>query len=295
MRWLRLLAGAGFLVTAGTAQAACELAGTSSPSVAHVTYDPFSPSQSILEFSLRVRNSGDQACRTRLYLRPVAGTARLRHNSDSLALQFEGNAGPGSPRAGELDPFVMLVPAGGDADLTVRGIVPAQQVVPPGLYDAQFSLRADAEDGAEVALGTSSVAFEADVLPRVEMSISGTASSGLAASSLAPASIEFPNARTGQSERVFVNVWSNGPVMVSLTSLNGGILRHTQHADLTPIAYTASFRGNPLALAGISRFEESPPVSLSGASYELSVTLGDVALRYAGQYRDVITVTVDEN
>jgi hypothetical protein len=295
MRLLRYVIALAAFGAATPAFAACELAGASSPASAHVTYDPFSPAQRMLEFTLTVRNEGTAGCQARLYLRPLTGAATLVHNGNRLLLQFDGQRGTGSAQAGELDPFVTMVPAGGRADIAVRAILPAQQVVPPGLYSGTFQLRGDAEDGTMFMTGASGVVFEANVLARAEMSISGTAAVNVSAASMAPAALEFPNARTGQSERVFVNVWSNGSVVVSLTSRNGGVLRHTGQDALPTIAYTASFHGRPLALGAVSTFEETPPLSLSGASYELNVTLGDVANRYAGRYRDVITVTVDEN
>jgi hypothetical protein len=174
-------------------------------------------------------------------------------------------------------------------------LVPALQVVPRGDYLGQLEVRGIGEGNEPVTIGGGSSALRIVVPGRVEMSISGSAAAPFSDHGMAPASIDFGEAVTGAMQRVFVNVWSNGSVAVTLDSENHGKLLHTADPSLRPIPYTARFDGVPVGLAAPFTVQRSPPASLSGASYPLAVTLGDVTGRFAGRYKDVITVTVDQN
>ena len=279
---------------AGQGEAACSVSAESVTPISAVLYDPFSPVQQTIDLNLRLRNSGD-SCVARLYLRPGSGQTDLASGADRLRYRLDGESGGGLAQAAELGPFTVRMPADGTADLLVRAIIAPQQIVPPGAYGDELALRGDTDAGGDIDLSRRVLRLRAEVPARAEMSISGTAAAGLTAADLAPVSIDFPNAATGQTERVFVNVWSNGSVMVSLSSDNGGLLRHVQDVQLPPIPYSARFNGQPLALGTVSAFRETPPMTLAGGSYELAVTLGDTAKKFAGRYRDVISVSVDQN
>lgn len=295
-RLILRLVFAGFAVFAASAAgAACALSGTTtSPSVV-VTYDPFSPAQTVLDFSVRLRNTGDDGCLARLYLRPTNGRQSLESAGGFLDFRLDGQDGAGSGQAGEIGPFVVQVLAGQSADIAVRATLAPQQIVPRGIYGNELTLRAEDEQGNAVNLAGGTVRLQANTLARTEMSISGSTQGSLSAAGLAPASINFGEARSGQTERVFVNVWSNGPVSVTLASENDGVLRLIGNPTLTPIPYKARFDGSDVSFAAPVTVVRSPPMALSGASYELALTLGDVARNFAGLYRDVVTVTVNQN
>jgi hypothetical protein len=127
------------------------------------------------------------------------------------------------------------------------------------------------------------------------MSISGTSAPPFSSHDMAPASIDFGTARSGATERVFVNVWSNGSVNVTLESANKSVLKLVDNESLPAISYAARFDGAPISLATPYLVQRTPPLSTTGASYELAVTLGDVSNKFAGRYRDVVTVTVNQN
>jgi hypothetical protein len=72
------------------------------------------------------------------------------------------------------------------------------------------------------------------------------------------------------------------------------MLRHLALRDRVPgIAYTLRLDGTEAPLdTGSFSMERNPPVSISGASYMLNVRIGDVTHAYAGDYQDVVTISV---
>lgn len=262
---------------------------------AQAVYDPFASVETILNVTVRVTNDTDEACQARFYIAPVGGDLRLASGADDLSYRIDAPRGGGAGVPEERGPFLIRVPANSNASLDIPLIVPALQVVPRGDYLAQVEVRGIAEGNQPVRIGSGSAPLRVVVPARVEMSISGTAAPPFSDHSMAPASIDFGEAVSGATERVFVNVWSNGSVAVTLSSDNHGVLRHQGDASLPPIPYTARFDGAPVGLGAPFTVQRMPPASLAGASYPLALTLGDVSSKFAGRYKDVITVAVVQN
>lgn len=295
MAILRTASALLLFLSAVPAAAECALTGSASPPTVLVAYDPFSPRQEVMDFTVHVRNTGDSVCQARLFIRPGEGGKALRSPSATLAFRLDGQQGAGVPRAGEVGPYVVLVPAKTSADIDVRATLAPQQVVPRDTYVADFALRLEDEEGGDIALTGANVTLQARVPGRTEVSITGNAGSTPAAAAMAPAAMNFGAATEGQTERVFVNVWSNGSVAVSLASENNGVLRLVQNPALPPIAYSARFDGGEVSLADPVTVARTPSMSLAGASYELALTLHGVAGKFAGLYKDVVTITVTQN
>lgn len=288
-----VLAGAMLAVSA-TAGAEC--AGVTTTSIVTTAYDPFAAANEIADFSVGIDNSGQSSCSVRLYAQPSTGGNLLQSNADKLLYRIDSVASTSSGNAGEIGPFQVIVGPGQHGNVGFRLVIPAQQIVPRGIYQTQFALRIVDEANTDLALRGRSANFTANVPARVEMNISGGASTGSRGPmQMAPASINFGNAHSGQSEHVFVNIWSNGSVNVALSSENRGLLKHVLDSSLPPIMYRTRFDGETIDLGSVTNLSRTPPASLSGASYELDVTLGDVSQNFAGQYKDVVTVSVTEN
>jgi hypothetical protein len=295
MRFVVLLVGLSGLCCAAPAAAECNLSAAPAAPLVHVTYDPFGPTQQVLDLSVQLRNSGDEPCQARLYVRPSAGQLVLESSGDRLNMRLEGQEGAGAAQAGEFGPYVITLAPAQSTTLLVRAVVPPQQVVPRGTYTGDFALRLEDGDGREISLAGGGVRLQANVLARTEMSISGSSAARLAGGGMAPSGIAFGAAHSGQTERAYVNVWSNGSVTVSLSSENGGVLKLIDNPALPPIRYSTRFDGSDLSLEAPASLVRTPPMTVGGASYELALTLGDIARNFAGQYQDVITVTVTPN
>lgn len=295
MKPMRVAAGLILAASATPVIAAnCEV-GARPGTAAQDVYDPFSPANTVLTFEILATNAGDKDCNVRFYVAPLGGELVLNSDGHALGYRVEAPRAAGGPEANEHGPFTARVPAGGTSTIQARFTVPAQQVVPRGDYEGQLLLRGRTEGNEPVAFAGGDPVLRLRVQPRVEMSISGTAAASYAEHDMAPASIDLGVAQTGESGRVFVNVWSNGSVLVTLDSQNNGVLRLVEDESLPPIDYLATFDGQRISLATPHAVQRTPPMSIRGSSYELAVTLGDVSGKFAGQYKDVITVTVDQN
>jgi hypothetical protein len=292
-----LLAGcAAALACAGPALAVdCDLTAQTSSSGSQALYDPFAPQDTIVDLQILALNAGDANCTARFYVAPLSGQLRLEAPSANLDYRIDGQRSGGARTGAEYGPFLATVPPGGSQALTIRFSVPAQQIVPLGYYTANLVLRGEDSGSAPILLSGANPRLTLAVPSRVEMSISGTSAASLSTQSMAPASIHFADASAGQTGRVYVNVWANSGVLVSLTSENGGVMRNVQTRSLPPIAYSATFDGAALPLVGTQTLSRTPPMSVQGASYELAITLGDTSRNFAGRYRDRITVDVNAN
>ena len=273
----------------------CDLTAQTNSSGSQALYDPFAPQDTIVDLQIVAFNAGDTVCAAHFYVAPLSGAMTLEGPAALLDYRLDGQRGGGTATGAEFGPFVISVPRDGSKITTLRFRILAQQVVPVGYYTTTLVVRGAAPAGHPIVISGANPRLTAVVPSRVEMSISGTASPPVAAQSMAPASIHFGNAIAGQTGRVYVNIWANSGVLVSLTSENGGVLKHVQTPSLPTIAYTATFDGTALPLTGTQTLARTPPLSVQGASYELAVTLGDTSRNFAGRYRDRITVDVYAN
>lgn len=273
----------------------CDLTAQTSSSGSQVLYDPFAPQDSIVDLQITAFNEGDAACVARFYVAPLNGALKLEGPAAAIDYRVDGHRSGAAASGAEFGPYTISVPPGGSNSTAVRFSIPAQQVVPVGYYTTALVVRGSAPSDAAILMSGANPRLTAAVPSRVEMSISGTAAPPLASQSMAPASIHFGNATGGQAGRVYVNVWANSNVLVSLTSENRGVLKNVQTPSLPPIGYTATFDGAALPLIGTQTLVRTPPMSVQGASYELAIILGDTTRNFAGRYRDRITVDVYAN
>jgi hypothetical protein len=288
MRKLMICAAGLLSVIAAPAWAAeCNLA-LQGGSNQLTTYDPFAASDEMVVLELNVTNSGPDTCQARLFVEPTSGQRVLIGGADQLSYRFDG-----TPSGSGTGPFFIDLAPGATRTLPVRVILDKQQVVPRGTYTADLQARLEPMDDDVLSAVPLGFAMNVQVPARVEMSISGLPSTNIATSSMAPAAIDLQEMYEGQVGRAYVNVWSNGSVTVSLWSDNDGRLLLDGRPTAPAVNYTASFDGQPVSFpASIGR---SPPMSITGAAYELAVTVGSLQGRFAGRYSDTITVEVRQN
>lgn len=259
------------------------------------SYDPFSPVNTVITLDLKVSNDTVHACNGRFYVAPRDSLLKLHNGTTSLIYRVDAAHTGGGPLPNGWGPFNAHVPTHGSDILHIQFTVQPQQIVPRGSYTSELTIAGVSEANRPIEVTGDGAILHAKVPSKVDMSISGTAASSLPSGHMAPASIDFGIMHTGEVGRVFINVWSNGSVTISLESANHGVLRHVANPALPPIGYSATFDGAPINLAGIYSAQRAPPATLMGASYPLVVTLGDVSHKFAGKYRDIITVSVNQN
>lgn len=108
--------------------------------------------------------------------------------------------------------------------------------------------------------------------------------------------MNFGQLTSGESGRMDIRVRANIGHRLYLSSQNNGALKHSSQNSNVTYELSVSGRKIPLsssstspALAGESQL----PTSEAGDLYPVEVKIGDVSLRPAGDYRDVITVSVE--
>jgi hypothetical protein len=261
---------------------------------AQQVYDPFSSSDILLDVDISVTNNSEDKCTARYYLAPVNGTLALFKGIDRLTFRVEGPRGGGNlPET--YGPFVLHLDSKETESITVRTTVPARQLVPRGDYYGDLAITAFGNGNQPITIASPPVTLRVRVPGRVEMTISGSISAPFPTGPSGGAAISFGEAATGSKNQVYVHVWANGEVSISLDSENRGRLKLLDSATDGFIDYSARFDGVPAPLSSRYSVRRAPPMTQAGGAYELAITLGDTRSKFAGTYKDVITVTVDQN
>lgn len=295
MRRTRAIRGAvvAGLLTVGSAAGACE------PQIGRIIaplndpYEPFAPEISIYPLDIDVRNRSDAACDLRLIaLSEVAGQRRLIGSSSRQPLGYELTSGSGTQLPNENEAsfgLPVLIPANAERRVRLELRLNPGQVVRAGHYDDQLRLQLQSAGGATLT-NVRRTPVSVRVPPRAQVNVAGTA--GAFASGLRSSVLDLGDLSGGSRGRVYLQVRSNEAVRIRLVSQNRGVLRHTTIADQT-IPYQFSVDGSAVDLRGPTRLVRSPPRTLDGAAYLGVATVAPVSNRFAGEYRDVITITVD--
>jgi spore coat protein U-like protein len=106
--------------------------------------------------------------------------------------------------------------------------------------------------------------------------------------------MDFGILETDESQRIYLQVRANTTVAIELSSENEGVLKLDGAPGAAPIEYSLTFDGE--RGSGSSwRTSRTPPLTLAGASYPIDVQIGAVEGRFAGRYRDTVTITVIPN
>lgn len=108
--------------------------------------------------------------------------------------------------------------------------------------------------------------------------------------------MNFGELTSGESGRMDIRVRANIGHRLFLSSQNNGSLRHV--SSHSTVGYELFVSGRKVSLAGSSGSpsiagQSQVPTSDAGELYPVEVRIGDVSSRPAGNYRDVITVSVE--
>lgn len=97
---------------------------------------------------------------------------------------------------------------------------------------------------------------------------------------------------TPSTNSIFIQLRSNEPVRVQLQSQNRGELVNVAQAG-ERIPYQLVVDGSAIDMTGPANLRRAPPRSLDGASYSAIATVPVVGNRFAGEYRDLISISVE--
>lgn len=291
IRGLACTVAAASALLAGAAQADCRLSLQPSFDQWLINYDPFDQEDVASSFDIAVTNIGDTACEGTISIDLQGEAFGLSQAGDSQRVPYaiiDESAGTDlTPRAGRSARRLNARPvslAPGDRTM-VRFAFAASPggMVKSGVYDQDAFI--SVQNGAGMPLAERAVNLAVNVVPAAVMGLKGAfqRSNGVA-------TIDLGDLTTGtRSLDTTLYVLSTGGYSVSVSSKNQGQLRHS--AGDWAIGYGLGIGEHQMSLSSPREIT----VTSSRArfdDYPLSVSIGSVAGKRAGDYSDTITFTV---
>jgi len=276
------------LLLAQPALGACELS-LQPASASSVTHDPFSALSTQMSFAVSVTNRSAVACTASLVLAPPGGRYVLTSGSDQLAYQIRSPEG--QYEGTQSTPITLSIPPEANRTVTFDAEIP-RGVAAPGLFVGEVEARLLSNQDV---LDRTTISLRASVSTKAQMTITGTRSAPRQNAGPNTALLDLGVLENGDQGTVFINVFANSSVKVTLQSENSGTLRLVSNTELPAIPYEAVFAGENVSLSTPVLVTKTPPLTAQGASYPLTITVPSIDGRYAGIYRDVITVSIDTN
>jgi len=305
--WRRALAGMTALLMSMLMLAAAlpaRATGTCSASIGAiapvptVAYDPFDGVARSETFAVQFVNNGSADCWLSLAIASqTPGSLRtFAHGGDKLRYLVESTGGSSysnsitQPRGS----FYLQGGVGKTKTIDVRVKVPAGLIAPAGTYNDVLTLRLFRNSGGgAIAMGSDRTApAAAEVEARAQVNIAGASSSY---STFGVDNIDFNTLTNGETRSAIVQVRATSPVKITVDSQNDGKLKHQILSGDPGVLYSMKLDGTWLNLAGLAVLMRTPPVSLDGASYPMLLQVGDVGGRPAGDYKDLLTISVSPN
>lgn len=255
-------------------------------------YEPFSPDATIYPLEVTISNRADQACELKaLAIGGSSGNRKMTGSASGAPLVYEILGAHGVRLPNEQDSgFGVPVALGPNAEtiLRLQVRVPAGQVVPSGHYDENIQLRLVGQTGGVRA--DRRLPLSVQVQSRAQVNLAGTAS--VFNAGVRSAVLSLGELTDGSTNQIFIQLRANEPVRVRLDSRNRGMLAHVgMKSEVIP--YTLVVDGTPANLAGPFFLTRSPRRTLEGASYRAVATVPKVGNKFAGEYRDLIVISVD--
>lgn len=266
---------------------ACDVSLRTNDVIEAPAVDPFSPRVvSMLVPVVLVNNSRD-VCLTSLNVESETGDANvLRSATSALGYELRDQRGDVIVVGGRGIP-VRATP--GRTTINFRAVVKGGDSADAGHYEDVLLVSAASPDG-EVLDGPRPLRLGARITPRAQVNIAGQRGPFLQGSGLKR--INFGSLTTGETQRVFVQVRSNTDISVAVDSQNGGVMKHTSMPTAPGIEYTLRFDGDLIGQGARRIALRRPRPGLRGESYPLDITVGDVTGKYAGDYRDLVRISV---
>ncbi len=286
-------------VLAGPAHGAtCNAAISKVGPIGSIDYDPFDGVARNVTFTVEFQNNGSDSCSVGVAVGRQASDPQRAFTKGGDRLIYSVKLGGGEVANTLLSPVGNVTLPGGagkHATLTLKIEVPAGLIGPAGTYADVLVFRGYVVGGAPVALsGDRTATAYASVESRAEVNIAGAA--GSFGMPFAVDNLDFGVLATGAEKNAFVQVRATSSVTITVTSQNRGKLLHTllkQHAPGVP--YALKLDAQAVNLSGSYSIDRAPPVTLDGVSYPMNVRIGNVSGLTAGQYQDVVTISVCPN
>ena len=277
------------LAPLGAAAQPCVPEVREAPDIAIIEYDPFLAGATVRELVFEVAG-GEAGCAVDLAVLGPGDVPQRFFDVGGARVEVRPTEDDGMlPQTDRPGVYRLVLPPGQAMRATLDAVVVRGAVLDAGDHraDVRFEFY---EPGTVRPMGArwlTSVVLRS--LPRAQLNVTGAAGSFGTGQTVSV--VDFGEAEAGARRRVFLQVRANTLSRLTISSENGGVLRHAARPDeAVPIAYAASLDGEPLDLTQAVSQDRDPPRTLAGRSLPLDIELGAVAGAMAGRYEDVLTV-----
>jgi len=271
--------------------------------VSKIVYEPFSGLPSNQEFKITLEPSdsasdflsgqgGESNRRLRLRIRPSnKGDFQAQGRRQDLTTRFSSNNQRGRFRRVN-DEYRQNFRVRNNNIRTktfaLTFSVVASQYADPGTY--RLPLDIDLIDiASEEILNESKYIIEITVGKKLQTNIAGANTNQDSNSRFAV--VNFGVLKTGDSRRISIQIRGNTLADINLSSENNGRLIHTRESDLF-VNYSVNVDGVSSELESPLNIIRSIDKTLRGTAYPMDIIIGNVEDKFAGKYRDIITVEV---
>ena len=274
----------------------CDVVLTQGPGTVTIDYNPFSVGAASGALDVKLENRADNACDLRLSFADDAGVETAGVPLGGVGVQFRPRESSGVT-ASSLEPgvfhFTLAGHSTGQAQFDVAVVVDA--VPEAGEHGADLQLLMRDVDRTEL-LPSVPVRVVLVSTPRAQLNLAGAA--GAFGSDSSVEVVDFGDAVTGATRRIFVQVRANTPSTLTIRSEHRGVMRRVADDKITTessVPYSVDLDGADVDLTALWSRDVDPPRTLAGISLPMAFTLGVVGNQMAGRYQDVLTIDVSPN
>lgn len=276
-------------------------------------YDGFRFDGQFVEFGLEIVNNGADDCALQVFFDGMEPMLGGQGTLDWKLVRDQGAVGairnsPPQPSGTSQDFLGVAVGGQQRATLTAFVYLPPSQLVPADSYHGSFIARlVDVTGGAFVVADEATVDLIAEVIERVDLSLAGELAPAAASGFSAASARSSGGGHGGHGGRVtdidfgtlddlpesrLIRVWvlANSGYWFTISSDNGGVMRHTVDSSAL-LAYQTTLDGQPIDLSGpVSRYHSRPHRGLR--DHPLRFTISSIAGLPVGDYEDFVRITV---
>lgn len=280
---------AALLLASTPAFAVCDVTLAQPPEAVAFTYDPFDLQAPVGPLRLALRNQGDARTLELILSGEDGAPLALAGPGDALPIDIDARDNV-QPIAGTEGLHFLLEATPDTVETAVLDVeVAGAPVPPPGLYAGDLAIRVRDYASGEPCVERFRVRTQVQVPSRAQINIAG--SSGPIGDDPGLSRIDFGTLESGEARTVFVQIRANGPTRLSLSSREGGRMRHV---DLPEFAapYAVDLLGQRLDLSGAVELAAPTASSVAGVALPMVVTVGEVGGLPSGAYEDLITIAI---
>lgn len=252
-----------------------------------IRFDPNTGANTFRDFDVKIGNSGDSACSGRIratslasdpFLIAETGPGRVRYQLSSGGRNITPH--PSNPLTGG----AIAVPKGGEQTASVSFSIDPGTTVAAGRYTQQVMLEYVSANGREI-MAAKPVTLILEVKSSILIGLTGrfTRENSVPTINLGELT------QSSRDPGVQVYVRSSGPYRMTVSSKNGGELRHELPG--WKIDYGMRMGSQVIDLTREHQIVV-PQLQIHADDYPLFFSIGDTTGRRAGRYSDIISFTV---